>query len=432
MTRSVSPENEIYSQGEEYEQQRTVEVAKDACIQALATNFDLSSKLTWSDDDRSDMDDFSIGAIYDSVLAIRKEVSNFNALLAVDQLETLKAEIASTKRELELRNEEVDELRELVNLKEARICTLELECDLFKAESCNTKDGTQHCLSTMSTFDSLSESSTNRTDSQKEDDKALTTDQSPSTCSETSSESSKSNKAKHNQASPYEVARYLDPPSCESSDRSSTSISTTSTPARPVPTQPLLFPLREGISKREDDRSLKTMTKPKQQRSRNRSFPFCRHSCHRKPIVSIIQEDEGTMEETTLHMTQISQQMETSIALSEELRRRITLLSRYYESVIAELLKKLVDMQSDRDQGTMDFTEQIKILDRERKHAIDRAESVLRQNQELQDKLAKPKTKGDRNHVKFDLTQHIERQSVNKGALRLPVHDHPLKDEASV
>ena len=270
MPRSVSPENEIHSVEEEQKQQSKEEKQEgdeepQDGVQHSAFNFELGSQFTWSEDDHSEMDGFSISAIHDSVVAIRKEASTFDAVLAVDQLDTLKAEVAMLKRELNARNEEVDELRELASLKDARIGTLELEIDLYRAESCNQKDELQECISTMTTFDSESEPGSQQAKENQssvvrskkgqcsgEELPNVLTDETNSTCTEISKDdsSSKASKVSSDVAVVPPQAREprpLDPPSCASSVQSSSSgsIATTATRSARLGPRSVLFPIQE-------------------------------------------------------------------------------------------------------------------------------------------------------------------------------------------
>jgi len=407
MPRSVEPENEIHSVEEEQKQKSNEEKQQESDeepqddVQHSAFNFELGSQFTWSEDDHSEMDGFSISAIHDSVVAIRKEASTFDAVLAVDQLDTLKAEVAMLKRELSARTEEIDELRELASLKDARIGTLELEIDLYRAESCNQKDGLQECISTMTTFDSESEPGSQQTKENQssvvrskkgqcsvEELPNVLTDETNSTCTEISKDDSSSKVSSDVAVVPQARApRPLDPPSCASSvqSSSSSSIATTATRSAPLGRRSVLFPIQEKPKfSTEHSRKLTSANNP-QRRSRGRSFPFCRSSCQkehqRKHVIvnnAVVEEEEDPVNEIALEMEQMGHRMHAAIATSEELRRRLAVLNRYYEGTIRQLHTQLVEAKTDRDQVEFDLSRQISIMDRERREALEKVASVAR------------------------------------------------------
>ena len=151
MTNEASPEMEVHLVEEKHQQVRDEDVCVDNA-QKINFNYELSSDFSWSDDG-SGRGGFCLSDIHDSVAAIREEASTLDAILAMDQISTLRTDIASLQRELASKNEELDELRELVIVKDVRICTLELECDLYKADFCNQIEH-KETMSTTTTFES--------------------------------------------------------------------------------------------------------------------------------------------------------------------------------------------------------------------------------------------------------------------------------------
>ena len=77
-------------------------------------------------------------------------------------------------------------------------------------------------------------------------------------------------------------------------------------------------------------------------------------------------------------MEQMGHRMHAAIATSEELRRRLAVLNRYYEGTIRQLHTQLVEAKTDRDQVEFDLTRQISIMDRERREALEKVASVAR------------------------------------------------------
>jgi len=399
MTHLASPEMEVHSI--EGTQKQGVDKNLHAAVKKSEFNFDLGSDFTWSEDG-SEKGGFCLSDIHDSVAAIREEASHFDAILAIDQLETLKAEITTLQREVNARTEELDEMRELNSLKDARICTLELECDLYKADCCNQRDELKECISTMTTFDSVSEQdppptvTEGKKFSPGEDVPDLPADQTPSTCTETSSDSSKENTTEFVQFVPPQVTtRQLDPPSCGSSVLSSSSEKTYAagearSPAGLYP-RSLLFPVQEQASYATPSRKLKASANP-QRRSRGRSFPFCLAKQRKQHEIHIKVEEELEPNELYLQMEHMSHRMHSAIATSEELRRRLAMLNRYYESSIRKLQEEVVDAKASRDQMEFDLSRQIATIDRERRQAVEKVEAATKKRKERKSNKKKVET----------------------------------------
>mmetsp|Transcript_20735 Transcript_20735/g.57302 ORF Transcript_20735/g.57302 Transcript_20735/m.57302 type:complete len:582 (-) Transcript_20735:2077-3822(-) len=99
--------------------------------------FELASGHVWSE---SDDDDTTVPKIlpdpeiHDSIEAIREEASRVDAAIALDKLDTMKDEMASLKKELNTRDFEIKGLRSMIQVKDSRLSTLELERDLYRAD----------------------------------------------------------------------------------------------------------------------------------------------------------------------------------------------------------------------------------------------------------------------------------------------------------
>lgn len=72
--------------------------------------------------------------LHDSIEAIREEASRVDTVMALNQLDTMRQELDTIKRELHNRGSQVKELHALVSLKDDRLSVLELERDLYKAD----------------------------------------------------------------------------------------------------------------------------------------------------------------------------------------------------------------------------------------------------------------------------------------------------------
>jgi hypothetical protein len=73
--------------------------------------------------------------LHDAIEAIREEASRVDTIMALNQLDTMRQELDTVKRELQNRGAQVRELHTLVSLKDDRLSVLELERDLYKADA---------------------------------------------------------------------------------------------------------------------------------------------------------------------------------------------------------------------------------------------------------------------------------------------------------
>lgn len=406
MTTKASPEMEVHSVEHKHKQIPD----DDICNTGKKINFDfeLRSDFAWSDDG-SERDGLCFSDIHDSVAALREEASTLDAIFAVDQIKTLRAEVASLQRELAFKNEELDELRELVSLKDAIIGTLELECDLYKADFCNQVE-LKESVSTIMTFESYSDqdqASTRENENQSEHPPSrvdnfvsdLPTNVTPSTSIESSStDSYNRNVAECIQFFPRQVTRQLDPPSCGSSIQSSCSETTNETTMQPSPG--MMYPRSLLLSAHHkpvyaSPRKMRALTP--QRRIRGRSFPCCFGAGpkNRRKDQAATSKVEVDLEpcELYLQMEQMSHRMHSAVATADELRRRLAMLSRYYESSMHTLRNELVEAKSNRDKVEFDLSRQIAAMDRERRQALEKAEATVQQKRkEKKLKMKAPQT----------------------------------------
>lgn len=85
--------------------------------------------------------------------------------------------------------------------------------------------------------------------------------------------------------------------------------------------------------------------------------------------------------------------MHSAVATADELRRRLAMLSRYYESSMHTLRNELVEAKSNRDKVEFDLSRQIAAMDRERRQALEKAEATVQQKRkEKKLKMKAPQT----------------------------------------
>lgn len=335
-------------------------------------NCDFGSLYTWSDDEHSEMDEVGLG-VYDSILAIRKEASKMNAVMAVDQLDRLNDEIRNMRRELSDQSAEMNELQTLAQLKDDRIGTLELERDLYKADTDKLANDLESCLVKLR---QVSGTALDPTDGDFEMDENIinvasnTTSQRESKpmpfrdvrAAETSTQSIC--KASH----PERLKGPLDPPSCAESSPTATSQTSTSTSP---PMCRSVIPL-SPISAFEKPRMTNATTRTNASRSVSRprrargiAFAFCRSASQpldKLPDSGSNEPKPGIQQE---HIQEMTLRLMSALATSEELRRRLAKLHCYYESLVSQLRKSLVETKADRAQIEFSFTRHLSTMQRE-------------------------------------------------------------------
>jgi hypothetical protein len=114
--------------------------SEDCGDDSKGSKIDLGYHFTWSDDEEpSFLDQQGFGVnVYESIRAISKEASKkIDAVLAVDHVDQLQEEMKKLRIDIKHRNAQYSELKGLVQMKDNQIGTLELERDLYKADTTN-------------------------------------------------------------------------------------------------------------------------------------------------------------------------------------------------------------------------------------------------------------------------------------------------------
>lgn len=110
---------------------------------------DLGYHFTWSDEDEpSFLDQQGFGLnVYESIRAISKEASKkIDAVLAVDHVDQLQEELRKLRSEIKRRNDDFSNLKGIMHMKDHQIGTLELERDLYKADTTKLANDLETCL----------------------------------------------------------------------------------------------------------------------------------------------------------------------------------------------------------------------------------------------------------------------------------------------
>ena len=109
---------------------------------ACQAAFELGSTHVWSESDETSLPAVSPGSdFHDSIEAIREEASRVDAAIALDQLDTMRSELESLRKELSCRDSKIRGLRAIIQVKDNRLSTLQLERELYKADvGCDESD----------------------------------------------------------------------------------------------------------------------------------------------------------------------------------------------------------------------------------------------------------------------------------------------------
>jgi hypothetical protein len=113
------------------------------------SKIDIGYHFTWSEDEEhSFVDQHGFGLnVYESIRAISKEASTkIDAVLAVDHVDQLQEEMRKLRSEMKRRSAECSELKGVVQMKDHQIGNLELERDLYKADTTKLANDLETCL----------------------------------------------------------------------------------------------------------------------------------------------------------------------------------------------------------------------------------------------------------------------------------------------
>ena len=299
---------------------------------------ELGSTYEWSDS--SSLSSPLESDFHDSIEAIRQEASRIDTIMALDQLDTMKQELNSVKRILEARRMEVHDLRELVSLKDDLLCTMELERDLYKGEVTKLKD---QLKAASAGTDYVSEQL-----------------QTP-TVHVTSVHAL-------NETEPVVLV-----PSVNTAAMSTSEVKHLESTIDQPPTRNA----HPGItcrSSREDfkDRSIVEEIRGKED---TKSCLFAPRGIFRKKRRSDCRDE---------NIRELGRLLRTSLDTNEELRRRIAMLSAYYENVVERMQDNLNEAHTERQRVATDLAKQIVEMDKKnRRHAEDLERRLRQKEREL-------------------------------------------------
>lgn len=315
----------------------TDEDQKTESISETSTDFgrlELGSTYEWSES--SSLSSPLENDVYDSIEAIREEAARIDTIMALDQLDTMKQELGSVKKILDARRMEVHDLRELVSLKDDLLCTMELERDLYKAEVDKLKDQLEADRNSPDNDTEATETATVHVTTIAVDD----------------SEPLVLVPEAH--ASTIHVS--------ENSPVESENIS----PANQRPSR--------GMT-RGNSRTATSETSSVDQnrcKAQSKSCIFVPRLLFRKKRRPDCRDD-GARE--------LGQLFLTSLDTNDELRKRIAMLTAYYENVTERMQRNLNEAHTERQRIATDLAKQIYSMDKEHRRTVEDLQRRLRQKE---------------------------------------------------
>lgn len=307
-------------------------------ISEASTDFgrlELGSTYNWSES--SSLSSPVEGEYYDSIEAIREEAARIDTIMALDQLDTIKQELGSVKKILEARRMEVHDLRELVSLKDDLLCTMELERDLYKAEAAKLKDQL--------------EAAHNDRESDTEEPEATTVHVTTIAVDTPEQPLVLVPEANASAVPPSEAAQ-LGPTAILPVDHPA-NISLARDSAREVPNE---TSSTDRIRRKANSKSCLFVPRSLFRKKRR---PDCR---------------DGNARE-------LGQLFLTSLDTNDELRKRIAMLSAYYETVVERMQRNLNEAHTERHRIAKDLSKQIYTMDQEHSRVVDDLQRRLRQKE---------------------------------------------------
>ena len=116
----------------------------------------------------------------------------------------------------------------------------------------------------------------------------------------------------------------------------------------------------------------------KKSESKDNVSPQSNETRKRESVSSKCREGRDSLQ---TQVEELSQRLRTSVEGSEDLRKRLAMISRYYETTVERLSENIVSLKKEQAAMQGDLTKQIRSIDRERLVAIKRTELLLKEQQ---------------------------------------------------
>mmetsp|Transcript_63342 Transcript_63342/g.182251 ORF Transcript_63342/g.182251 Transcript_63342/m.182251 type:complete len:589 (-) Transcript_63342:28-1794(-) len=372
--------------------------------------------------------DGSDSEIQAAIDEIRKEASQIDIIMALDQLKTVEADLEITSRALRDRSAEAEDLKVQLKEKDERISCLELEKDLYKADAMKLKDDLKTCvdrmfdISAVAGLSSLSDAPSPfppeeklppdplrdtllRTQAQERPGSSLpdqgdnapgpvkrvrgTPIRRPPSNSDPAGTIKVERAGTHSTRETFPLLRssyssdiFRGTPEGGKRARSRTVRSSTGLPpAAPLP----LSRRRRSFS--EVIRSSTALEHDTESEKRRMCGIFRRRPHQRSTSKG---QEVAAMREK---IDELHAMMKTSLETSEKLRKRLAMISRYYEGIIKKMQRQIVEAKTERTRIKSDADAKVSTMDHEKRTAIMCMEDRLR-CQEEEIRLLKQQVQG--------------------------------------
>jgi hypothetical protein len=318
----------------------------------------LGSESTWNDEAKSDAETMGLN-LYDSlVMALRDGANKMDAALTADHVGTLIEENKRLKRALVDKSRQVGELQSLVLIKDGRISTLELERDLYKADTTKLSNDVRALVVKVKAIEASS-----------------TSHETIST--RTPSSSDPSSRKKRNGDDGDDQRHLLRSDSADASLPSDPGPRQGVVPAEPVP--------MIAIPNKSTSTGRPITTKLPKERSKHtglggRAMMFYRHMNNNTKLLAQQQslpkkstdrsdDDSDTDSVFTDQLQDLRQRLTNAMTTADELRRRLAMVSRYYEGALGkmeqDMFRKLSLLSTDKDKAMAQLQRRVRDLEDE-------------------------------------------------------------------
>jgi hypothetical protein len=148
------------------------------------------------------------------------------------------------------------------------------------------------------------------------------------------------------------------------------------------------------LSVAASQKDLRTGSKERRHPQRLCGVPLFRRKKHLRKEDAMKQASSRRREDSSSLQAQVeelAQRLRASMEGSEGLRRRLAMISHYYESTVRRLQENIVSLKKEKEQIERDLVKQVESVDREKRCAIKKAQMLLRQKDEEIANLKKEK-----------------------------------------
>ena len=320
--------------------------------------------------------------IKDVIESIREQALHVDAVIALDKLHTTKTELLTVSNDLKHRSAEVGELKNQLKSLKAQLATLELERDLYHADASRSKADLKECIQYIVKLKAKSGNEESHHPDSRESVSTLAVSQTSALATpDKTSHRHRTDDSAH-QRNPSETKagdkqNQETPSTCVSDgamfpdDSFTSSASMESTPRRNLA---LCFWVQRNRQVVDEGPAFERM----EDDQRGRVFLFHRRLKNRKKkntdrLPPSVDKDDKSR---SAHLVKLKKRLAEASRDAEDLRARISSLTRYYDNVVRSVQQNNGTSKSGNREFGTDTINHLSILDREKRKAI----SKLRQN----------------------------------------------------